>query len=330
MELVKNAGIWIVASHFNGQFTDVTYELIGKASELGKAHNETVTAVVIGSDLKAEALYHYGADQVIYAADPIFADFDSNSYAIELEKMMREYKPLAVVFGADDFGRDIAPRLATKLETGLSADCIDLEIKEENGKKLLIQKKPYLNGGIIVDIVCDKRNPQLATVRPGMLMCPTPDEKQSGEVIKWQCSPKAAELLTRIEAVMQKNNLSKDIQKSEIIIAGGRGFKKKEDFEKLYVLADLLGGVVGATRPLVTEGWIDESFQIGQSGKVVSPKLYIGLGISGAAQHCCGVKNTQLFIAVNSDANAPIFQYADYGYVGDCKSFLDELISCLK
>lgn len=330
---MKNyTGIWIVAHGNKDKVPTVTFELTGKARELADKFDEKVTAVIIGKDLNhsLKEPFFYGADEVIYVDEENLEEYDANSYANVLEKLINKYKPASVLFGADSIGRDLAPRIGVRLETGISADCIDLDMDYVNGKKLLLQKKPFLNGDVIVDILCEEKRPQISTVKPGMIPIGEPKKVKIGNIIRERMVVNTNEVFTRVIRSIDKNVSIKSIQDAEVIIAGGRGFKEKKDFDELHELADLLGGVVGATRPLVQEGWISETCQIGQSGKVVSPKLYIAFGISGAAQHTCGIVNPGTFIAVNSNPDAPIFNVADYGIVGDSKQVLRNLINILK
>lgn len=327
-----DTGIWIVAHSNQDKVTDVTFELIGKAKDLGSKYDEKVTAVIIGSGLNKsiQEPFYYGADEVIAVDEENLKEYDANSYAKVLEKLIKEYNPASILFGADSIGRELAPRIGVRLETGIAADCVDLDMAVIDGAKLLLQKKPYLNGEVIVDILCKEKRPQIATVKPGMIAIKEADTTKTGKVTKYKVEVSAAEVLSKVLKTIPKNSEAVDITKAEVVVAGGRGFKTKEDFDKLYELAELLGGVVGATRPLVQEGWISEEYQIGQSGKVISPKLYIAFGISGASMHSCGVINPGTVIAINKDPDAAIFNIANCGAVGDCKQILSSLIAELK
>ncbi|WP_082447678.1 electron transfer flavoprotein subunit alpha/FixB family protein [Youngiibacter fragilis] len=331
-DMSTDTGIWVVAHSSQDKVPQVTFELIGKAKALGTKFDEKVTAAIIGHGMKKSLLqpYAYGADEVIYVDEENLKDYDANSYANVLEVLIGKYKPASVLFGADSVGRDLAPRIGVRLETGISADCIDLDMDIIDGAKLLMQKKPYLNGEVVVDILCKERRPQMATVKPGMLELVKPDESKSGTPIREEVKVNDAEILTRIIKSIPRVECENDICKADVIVAGGRGFKTKGDFDRLQELADLIGGMVGATRPIVQEGWISEEFQIGQSGKIVKPKLYIAFGISGAVMHTGGVIKPGTFIAVNENPEAPIFNVAHYGVAGDCKDVLASLIETLK
>lgn len=325
-------GIWVVAHGNKDEIPQVVFELVGKAKELGREFDEKVTTVILGFGLDKclKKPFQYGSDEVIYVDEENLKDYDANSYTNVLEKLIKKYKPASVLFGADSLGRDLAPRVGVRLETGISADCIDLDMGYRDGKKLLFQKKPFLNGKVIVDILCEERRPQIATVKPGMIPIKDRGKSKTGKMIREKIDVGIDEIFTKIIKTIDREESTKSITEAEIIIAGGRGFKEKKDFDELHELARILGGVVGATRPLVQEGWISETCQIGQSGKVVSPKLYIAFGISGAAQHTCGVIEPEMFIAINSNPDAPIFDVADYGIVGDSKEILRNLINVLQ
>ncbi len=327
-----DSGIWVVAHSFEDELPQVTFELIGKAVELGKKSGEKVTVVIIGSGLKKslEEPFYYGADEVIGVDQEELKHYDGNSYANVLEELIKKYRPSSVLFGADSVGRELAPRIGVRLETGIAADCIDLDMGVIDEKNLLLQKKPYLNGEVIVDILCKEKRPQIATVKGGMIPLKEANTGRTGTIIREKIKVSEEDILSKIIKTIPKSTDTLDISKAEIIVAGGRGFKSKEDFERLYELAELLGGVVGATRPLVQNGWIGEEFQIGLSGKVISPKLYMAFGISGAAEHTSGIVNAGTTIAVNTDSDAAIFGKANYGIIGDAKQTLENIIVALK
>lgn len=325
-------GIWVVAHSYEDQVAQVTFELMRKAKELGSKSKEKVTAIIIGSGLEKslQEPFYYGADEVIAVDQEILKYYDANIYANVLEQLIKKYQPSSILFGADSIGRELAPRIGVRLETGIAADCIDLDMDTEDGINLLLQKKPYLNGQVVVDILCKEKRPQIATIKPGLLPIKVPDISKSGTIIYEEAEVYKDDIFSKIIKIIPKSTNMNDISKADIVVAGGRAFKSREDFDKLYELAELLGGIVGASRPLVQEGWIGEECQIGQSGRIISPKLYISFGISGAAQHTCGLINPGIFIAVNSDPNAAIFSAANYGVVGDANQILDSLISALK
>lgn len=325
-------GIWIVSYCKQGQLPQSAYELISKAIKLGNNFNEYVTAVLLGSGLDKliELPFKYGANRVIYVDEKELKDYDANIFSKVLEMLIKKYEPGSVLFSADSIGSDLAPRIGTKLETGISADCIDLDMKNINGSNLLIQKKTYLNGDVIVDILCKHKRPQIATVKPGILPIFQLECYKIGNIIRESIMLSSKDIFSKILSHAPKISCPNNISKAQVIIAGGRGFRTKHDFDKLYELADLINGVVGATRPLVQQGWISENYQIGQSGQVISPKLYMAFGISGTAQHTCGIVRPGVIIAVNSDPKAPIFNIANYGVVGDSNQVLQGLINVLR
>ena len=327
----KDTGLWVVAHSKCDKLPKVVFELIGKARELGDKVNEKVIAIILGSGLDTciHHCFQYGADDIIYVDEENLRDYDANSHANVLEMLVKKYRPAVMLFGADSIGRDLAPRIAVRLETGISADCVDLDMQEIDGRTLLIQKKPYLNGEVIVDILCKEKRPQIATVKPGIIPVKEAGPSKAGHALRERCQVDDVNLLTKVLKFTPAIACSSDICQAQIVVAGGRGFQEKKEFQKLYELAELLGGVVGSTRPLVQDGWLTEDCQIGQSGRCISPKLYIAFGISGSAMHTCGVVKPGTVIAINEDPDAPIFSIADYGVVGDCNKILSELIENL-
>ncbi len=322
-------GIWVFAEQREGKIQEVALELIGKARELADVKDDTVSALLLGKDIKglADDLVQYGADQVIVVENDQLDNYQTNPYTDVLTQLVRKFKPSILLLGATSIGRDLAPRLATRLKTGLSADCIDLEIDSEG---ILIQTKPSFGGNIMVEIMCPNYRPQMATVRPKVLGTPEKDPGRKGQVIVEHVQIDPDNILTAIIEKVKDTTVAEKIEDAEIVIAGGRGMQSKENFDKLYQLAEVIGGKVGATRPPVNEGWISEDRQIGQSGKTIAPRLYIACGISGAVQHTVGMENSGTVIAINKDPRAPIFNFADYGIVGDCKKIIPILTEKLK
>jgi len=322
-------GIWVFAEQRDGKIQEVALELIGKARELADAKNDTVTALLLGRNIRelADELIYYGADTVVIVEDEKLENYQTNAYADAITQIIEKHKPSILLFGATSTGRDLAPRLATRIKTGLSADCIDLEIDNDG---VLIQTKPSYGGNIMVEIMCPNHRPQMATVRPKVLKTPEKDSTRKGEKITEQVEINPLNILTTVVERLKDKTAAEKIEEAEVVVAGGRGMQTKENFDKLYELAEVLGGMVGATRPPVNEGWISEDRQIGQSGKTIAPKLYIACGISGAVQHTVGMENAEVVIAINKDPNAPIFNFADYGIVGDCQKIVPVLIKKFK
>jgi electron transfer flavoprotein alpha subunit len=322
-------GIWVFAEQRDGRIQEVVLELVGKGRELADIKDEKVTALLLGKDVEnlADELIYYGADTVVIVEDDKLAAYQTNAYTDALTQIITKHKPSILLFGATTIGRDLAPRLATRLKTGLSADCIDLEIDNDG---VLVQTKPSFGGNIMVEIMCPYHRPQMATVRPKVLKTPEKDLTRKGEKITEKVEINPLNILTAVAERLKDKTAAERIEDAEVVVAGGRGMQTKENFDKLYELAEVLGGMVGATRPPVNEGWISEDRQIGQSGKTIAPKLYIACGISGAVQHTVGMENAEVVIAINKDPHAPIFNFADYGIVGDCQKIVPILIEKFK
>ncbi len=321
-------GVWVFVEQRNGTPAGVAYELLGEGQKLARDLGEELSAVLLGHDIEhvAEDLIKYGADKVYLVDDPALAHFQDEPYAQVIAELATEYRPSVFLLGATTVGRSLAPRVAVKLKTGLTADCTGLAIDSES--KLLLQTRPAFGGNIMATIVCPKNRPQMATVRPKVMKAATCDTTRTGDVVKLSreiLSPRA-KLLETHQASGQRMN----IQEADIVVSGGRGLGKPENFALLKKLAELLGGAVGASRAAVDAGWIPYAHQVGQTGKTVRPKLYIACGISGAVQHLAGMSSSDMIVAINKDPNAPIFSIADYGIVGDVLELVPALISELQ
>jgi len=297
----------------DGEIHPVSYELLGKGRVL----------LGYGMEEKTVELIHYGADKVFLYDHPSLQDFDAIRYARNIVKLVEEENPEIFLIGATRIGRTLAPRIAAALRTGLTADCIDLGLDEEGN---LIQIRPAFSGNIMAQIRT-KTKPQMATVRYKVMKMNKKDPRRKGVVIR-----KKAEVIddtgTRI---LEKSKADEvNLAEAEVIVSGGRGLKKPEDFTLLEELAEVLGGVVGSSRPLVDAGWISKDHQIGFSGNTAKPRVYIACGISGAPQHLFGMRDSDIIIAINKDPSAPIFNVSDYGVVGDLYEILPILIRELK
>jgi electron transfer flavoprotein alpha subunit len=320
--------IWVVAETYQGRLAPVTLELIGKARALASGVGGKVTAALLGSgvtELSSE-LIACGADTVLVADHPELALYRTLPYARVLTELIEARHPDVVLFGATSQGRDLAPRLAARLRTGLTADCLDLSFDKDG---LLIQTKPSYGDNVMVDIVIPRHRPQMATVRPHVFPAPEKDAGREGRVEVVPVHLDQADLVTRVREVIAEVEEASKLEEADVVVAGGRGMGSKENFNLLYQLARALGGVVGATRPPVDEGWIDAAYQIGQSGKTIAPKLYIACGISGAVQHTVGMEKAKVVVAINKDPSAPIFNFATYGIVGDVREVIPALIAAL-
>lgn len=331
VDLSKYRGVWIVAEQRKGDMAPVVYQLFGKGRELADALDVPLAAVVIGFDMRdqVESLAGYGADTVYYVNHSDCADFNDELYTDILVDILNKYKPEIVLCGATAIGRSLIPGVATRLETGLTADCTQLEIDPET--KLLLQTRPAYGGHIMATIVCPNHRPQMATVRPNVMKKPQFNPDAQCEIVEIPFDSNdyysRTKLVEHISEVEGEGALLSD---ADVVVAGGRALKNSENFALIRTLADLLGGAVGASRPPVDSEWIPYRHQIGQTGKTICPKLYIACGISGAVQHLVGMESSEVIVAINKDRSAPIFEVASYGIEGDIFEILPALIKRLK
>lgn len=322
--------MWVIAEQENGQLMNVTFELLGAAKELCAKLEEKCCAVLVtaaASELPQQ-LIAAGADVVYVVEDAKYADYDTELYTDAICQLSKKYDPASIMFGATDDGRDLAPRVAARLHTGLCADCTALDVTDD---KLVAWTRPALGGNICATIICDVNRPQMGTVRPKVFKPAELDNTRTGEVIAFTLEAGA---VSRVELV-KKEALSSEnavkIDEADMIAAGGRGFGSKEKFDVLEQLAALFeNSAVAGTRAAIDEGWLTHSQQVGQSGKSVTPHIYFACGISGAIQHLSGMKDSDIIIAINKDAEAPIFTVAHYGIVGDVNVILPKLIEKIK
>ncbi len=327
-DLSAYKGVWVFAEQRNNKIVPVAFELLGEGRRLADSLGEDLSAVLFGTGMSesAKSLIEAGADKVYLLEDKLLNEFHEDAYADALSGLIEKYKPEIVLAGATSIGRAFVPIVATRVRTGLTADCTALAI--DTGKKILLQTRPAFGGNIMATIACPDNRPQMSTVRPGVMKRLPADSTRAGEIIKEAPgSPLTSmtKLLETIEEAGHKINISE----AEIIVAGGRGMGDK-GFELLKEIADMLGGVIGATRAAVDSGWVPYPHQIGQTGRTVSPKLYIACGISGAIQHLAGMQSSDMIIAINKDPDAPIFNVADIGIVGDVFAVLPAFAKKLK
>lgn len=322
--------MWVIAEQENGQLMNVTFELLGAAKELCAKLEEKCCAVLVtaAAGELPQQLIAAGADVVYVIEDAKYADYDTELYTDAICQLSKKYDPASIMFGATDDGRDLAPRVAARLHTGLCADCTALDVTDD---KLVAWTRPALGGNICATIICDVNRPQMGTVRPKVFKPAELDNTRTGEVIAF--TPEAG-AVSRVELV-KKEALSSEnavkIDEADMIAAGGRGFGSKENFDVLEQLAALFeNSAVAGTRAAIDEGWLTHSQQVGQSGKSVTPHIYFACGISGAIQHLSGMKDSDIIIAINKDAEAPIFAVAHYGIVGDVNVILPKLIEKIK
>lgn len=328
----NNNEVWVFIEQEAGMIHDVSFELLGKARELADKLNTNVGAFILGhkiAHLSQRAIY-YGANHIYLVDDAVLSRYKTLPYAKASYHLIRKYDPQIVLFGATPLGRDLAPRIASALKTGLTADCTDLQIGDyayhkKIFSKILYQIRPAFGGNIIATIVSPECRPQMASVREGVMKIPEPSEKNEGklfeESIEFGPDDLAVEILER-EVEPKKI----DLKAANIIVSGGYGVGSKENFGLIKQLADTLSAVVGASRAAVDAGFIDKAHQVGQTGTTVRPKLYIAVGISGAVQHTAGMKESSKIIAINKNPNAPIFKIAHYGIVGDLNEVIPKLI----
>lgn len=322
--------MWVIAEQENGQLMNVTFELLGAAKELCAKLEEKCCAVLVtaAAGELPQQLIAAGADVVYVVEDAKYADYDTELYTDAICQLSKKYDPASIMFGATDDGRDLAPRVAARLHTGLCADCTALDVTDD---KLVAWTRPALGGNICATIICDVNRPRMGTVRPKVFKPAEMDNNRTGEVIAF--TPEAG-AVSRVELV-KKEALSSEnavkIDEADMIAAGGRGFGSKENFDVLEQLAALFeNSAVAGTRAAIDEGWLTHSQQVGQSGKSVTPHIYFACGISGAIQHLSGMKDSDIIIAINKDAKAPIFTVANYGIVGDVNVILPKLIEKIK
>jgi electron transfer flavoprotein alpha subunit len=321
-------GIWIFAEQRDGKIASVSYELLGAGRKLADELNVELSAILFGSsENEAKELIHWGADKVYFCDDPVFEKFNDEPYAQLLCNLINSYKPEIVLAGATPIGRSFIPRVAAKVVAGLTADCTSLSIDKET--RNLLQVRPAFGGNIMATILCPNHRPQMATVRPRVMKKSEYRGDKKGEIIH----VKADNISSRtrvIETIKEVSGVAVNLQEVEVIVSGGRGLGNAKGFELLREFAELLGGAVGASRAAVDEGWISYRHQVGQTGKTVCPKIYIACGISGAVQHLVGMQSSDIIIAINKNPDAPIFNVATYGIVGDMYEIIPLLIKKIK
>lgn len=330
MNIADYKGVWVFAEQRDGELQKVSLELLGKGKEIADKLGVELTALLLGDkiDSIAEELVAYGADKVIYAQNPLLNHYTTDGYTKVICDLVAEEKPEIILVGATYIGRDLGPRVAARLRTGLTADCTALDIEE--GANNLLMTRPAFGGNLMATIVCGEHRPQMSTVRPGVFERLQKDEARKGEIKKVEAKLEESDIRTKVEEVVKLTKDVKDIGEAEFLVSGGRGVGSKENFKMLEELAEILGGNIAGSRAAIDNGWIDKDYQVGQTGKTVRPKVYIAVGISGAIQHLAGMQDSDYIIAINKDESAPIMQIADLGLVGDYNKIVPELIAKLK
>ncbi|HBA86388.1 MAG TPA: electron transfer flavoprotein subunit alpha [Verrucomicrobia bacterium] len=321
-------GLWVFAEQRGGVIQDVAYELLGKGRELADELGVELSAVLMGHQMKdkASALFEHGADKVYYVDDPGLAEYNTEPYTDVFSDLINKYKPEAVLAGATSIGRAFVARVAVRIKTGLTADCTELGV--DTDKRLLLQTRPAFGGNIMATIICPDYRPQMATVRHKVFKKPVPHQGRTGQVIEEKAVIKdcRAKVLEVLHEMQNQVNLTE----ADIIVSGGRGLGKPENFKVIEELANELNAAVGASRAAVDAGWISSYHQVGQTGKTVRPKIYIACGISGAIQHLVGMNSSDTIVAINKDPDAPIFKIADYGIVGDLFEVVPAMVKAIR
>lgn len=337
MAHVTNKEVWVFIEHHDQKIHEVSFELLGKAKELSGKLDSRSAALILGDNTKEliKEVKRYGADAVYVVDSPELAKYRTLPYSRAACEVIKQHDPEIVLLGATHVGRDLAPRIASALGTGLTADCTDLKIDDYtfHGKqyeKILYQIRPAFGGNIIATIVNPEHRPQMATVRDGVM--PIPEPNNDGRAIEIIPSTVTFDETDLAVEVLKQELEEKDVdlKGAPIIVAGGYGVGSKENFELVKDLAEALGGEVGGSRAAVDAGFIEKDHQVGQTGTTVRPKLYIAVGISGAVQHTAGMKDSSKIIAINNDPDAPIFNISHYGIVGDLNDVLPKLIEHFK
>lgn len=328
-DLSEYRDVWVFAEQREGALMPVVRELLGEGRKLADQIGCSLCTVLCGSQVEGlvDELFEYGADKVYLADQKELESYRTDAYTAVIHDAIKSYKPEIVLLGATHIGRDLGPCLAVRCNTGLTADCTMLEIDPEDKK--IKQTRPAFGGNLMATIVCPNHRPQMSTVRPGVMEKAERQEGRKGQVIPLSVNLKKEDLRTRILEVVKQAGEAVSLTDAEIIVSGGMGLGGAEGFELLKKLADKLGGVVAASRAAVDAGWIDHSYQVGQTGTTVRPKLYFACGISGAIQHVAGMQNSEQIIAINKNPGAPIFEVADYGIVGDLYQVIPALIEAL-
>ena len=341
--LEEYKGVFVFAQQLDNEVSGIAYELLGKARDLAAPLSAQVTAVLIGSGVEdqCDKLAEYGADRVILVDDPELREYRTEPYAHALASVINEFKPEIVLVGATAIGRDLGPTVSARVATGLTADCTVLEIGDfplvaipgkeaEQKHNQLLMTRPAFGGNTIATIACPNNRPQMATVRPGVMQKIEPIKGAKAEVVKYNPGFTPNDRYVTIKEVVKAVNDVADIMDAKILVSGGRGVGSAENFKILEDLAAVLGGTVSCSRAVVDSGWKPKELQVGQTGKTVRPNVYFAIGISGAIQHVAGMEESDIIVAINKDEDAPIFDVADYGVVGDLNKIVPQLTEAIK
>lgn len=338
-------GIFVVIEQRSGKVQNVGLELIGESTRLKEDLKDEVVAVLLGHEIEGEVekLYHYGADKVILVDSPYLKEYVTEPYTKAVAAVIKEYDPEIMLFGASSIGRDVAPRVAARVHTGLVADTTGLRMAKteeefakeaamgcEDPTRALLMTRPAFGGNIMATLMCPRTKPQMATVRPGVMKRIEKDKTRTGELIKFNVDFTDADMNVEILEVVKADKKAVDLTEAKLIVSGGRGIGGAQGFELIRDVADALGAEVGSSRACVDAGWIEKDRQVGQTGKTVRPELYLACGISGAIQHVAGMENSEVVISINKNDTAPIFEVSDLGIVGDVKVILPKLADAVR
>ncbi|MBP1919428.1 electron transfer flavoprotein subunit alpha/FixB family protein [Youngiibacter multivorans] len=333
MKLIGNKdefkNVWVYAEQREGELQKIALELIGEGKRLAEKLGVEVCAVLVGKNVSGLTgkLFEYGADKVYLVEDDLLEHYTTDGHTKVISEMIDELKPEIMLVGATNIGRDLAPRIASRVSTGLTADCTQLDIEAET--RTLLQTRPAFGGNLMATIINTEFRPQMSTVRPGVMDPLDPVEGRTGEVVRITPKISAEDVRVKVREIVKAKKKGVLIEEAHVIVSGGRAMGGPEGFEILKPLAERLGGEIGASRAAVDSGWIEKSHQVGQTGKTVKPVIYIACGISGAIQHLAGMKDSDVIIAINKDPEAPIFKIANYSIVGDYKEIVPALVEML-
>ena len=333
MKLIGNKdefkNVWVYAEQREGELQKIALELVGEGKRLADKLGVEVCAVLVGKNIEglSAKLFEFGADKVYVVEDDLLEHYTTDGHTKVISEMIDELKPEIMLIGATNIGRDLAPRIASRVSTGLTADCTQLDIEAET--RTLLQTRPAFGGNLMATIINTEFRPQMSTVRPGVMDPLEPVEGRTGELIRIIPKISAGDVRVKVREIVKAKKKGVLIEEAHVIVSGGRAMGGPEGFEILKPLAERLGGEIGASRAAVDSGWIEKSHQVGQTGKTVKPVIYIACGISGAIQHLAGMKDSDVIIAINKDPEAPIFKIANYSIVGDYKEIVPALVEML-
>lgn len=331
MNIADYKGVWVFAEQRDGELQKVALELLGKGREIADKLGVELTALLLGHkniEEMTKELGAFGADKVLVCDNELLTHYSTDGYTKVINEVVNAKKPEILFIGASFIGRDLGPRVAGRLSTGLTADCTSLDVDPENNN--LLMTRPAFGGNLMATIVCGDHRPQMSTVRPGVFEKLAKDENRTFQVEKFDVQLSASDIRTETMEVVKSVKEMVDITEADIVVSGGRGVGCKENFALLQELADVMGGTLAGSRAAVDNGWVEKAVQVGQTGKTVRPTIYIACGISGAIQHLAGMQDSNYIIAINKDSDAPIMKAADVALVGDFAKVIPEMIAQYK